>query len=68
MDWLWLNYSLSPVFTKIVIVEKKNGETKAGLRVLGGFETMWHARGLYFPEIVTEESTSIYYSIKELKE
>ena len=59
---------MSPIFTKIVIVEKANGESRAGLRKLGAFETVTHAAGLRFPEVVSEHNSSIYYSIKELNE
>ena len=58
----------SPIFTKIVIVEKRNGETKAGLRPLGILETVWHAAGIHLPETVTEDSPNIYYNVTELKE
>ena len=67
-DWLWLSMKYSPIFTKIVIVEKRNGEVKAGLRPLGILETVWHAVGIHLPETVTEDSPNIYYNITELKE
>ena len=52
IDWVILMQKYSPVFTKIVVVESKNGERKAGLRVMSPFETMRSALGLVFPEIV----------------
>ena len=51
-----------------MIVEKQNGESKAGLRALGPIETMTHALGIRFPDIVTQHNSSIYYSIKELRD
>lgn len=51
-----------------MIVQKKNGERKAGLRVLGIIETIWNALGLFFPEILEEDSPAIFYSVKKLKE
>jgi hypothetical protein len=59
---------MSPIFTKIVIVELANGETKAGLKVLGTFETIKYALGVRFPEIVTEQDPQIFYNIKELRD
>ena len=58
----------SPIFTKIVIV-KAQGNRKAGLRVLGLFETMFHAIGIKFPETINSDSnTKVYFNVKELKE
>lgn len=51
-----------------MIVEKANGESKAGLRVLGPWEMITHSMGIRFPEVVKQEDPSIYFSIKELKE
>lgn len=45
-DWVWLMMKFSPIFTKIVVVEKKNGETKVGLRALSAWESIWHAMGI----------------------
>lgn len=61
-----LNYS--PIFTKIVIV-KAQGNRRAGLRILGFFECIWHAIGIQFPETIDSGSTTkVYFSIKELRE
>lgn len=68
VDWLYLILNYSPVFTKIVIV-KAQGNRKAGLRVLGLFETLFHAIGIKFPETINSDSnTKVYFSIKELKQ
>lgn len=68
VDWLWLVLSYSPIFTKIVIV-KAQGNRKAGLRILGFFESIWHAIGIQFPETIdSSDSTKVYFSIKELRE
>ena len=71
VDWLWLKLNYSPVFTKIVIV-KAQGNRKAGLRILGFFETIWHAIGIQFPETIdkskNENSSHVYFSVKELRE
>lgn len=71
VDWLWLKLNYSPVFTKIVIV-KAQGNRKAGLRILGFFETIWHAIGIQFPETIdkskNENSSHVYFSIKEVRE
>ena len=68
LDYLYLMQRYSPIFTKIVIVEKANGETKAGLRVLGPMQMITHSIGICFPDVVKEEDPSIYFSIKELKD
>ena len=68
VDWCFLLQNMSPVFTKIVIVEKANGQSKLGIRALGSFETITHALGIRFPDIVTEHTSNIFYSIKELRE
>lgn len=49
VDWVYLHWHYSPVFTKIVIV-KAQGTRKAGLRVLGPLEVILHALGIVFPE------------------
>jgi len=68
VDYIWLAQMYSPCFTRIVYVELPNGESKVGLRILGPIESIFSALGLSFPETVTVESPSIYYSIKELRE
>jgi hypothetical protein len=45
---------MSPIFTKIVIVELASGETKTGLKALGGLESIKYALGVKFPEIITQ--------------
>ena len=67
-DWVYLMQNFSPTFTKIVIVEKPNGEVKAGLRVMGAIETIMAAIGLDFPQVVSKENDNIYFSVKKLKE
>ena len=57
----------SPIFTKAVVVEKGK-ERKVGLRVLGYVEMLFHAIGIKFPEIVTEDQSYIYFSLKEMRE
>lgn len=52
LDYVHLMYRYSPLFTKIVIVEKPNGETKAGLRVFGPLDYVTHSIGICFPEVV----------------
>ena len=67
MDWLYLLLNYSPIFTKIVVV-KAQGNRKAGLRALGVFETMTHAIGIKFPEVIDSgSSTKVYFNISELK-
>ena len=51
VDWLFLNLSYSPIFTKIVIVQIKEGY-KIGLRPLSTFEMITHGLGINFPETV----------------
>lgn len=68
IDWIILMQKYSPVFTKIVVVEKKSGEKKAGLRIMGTFEAVRNALGLVFPEVVDEDKPYIYYSVKQLRE
>ena len=66
VDWVYLVLNYSPIFTKIVIM-RVQGNKKIGLRPLGYFETVFHALGIKFPEVM--ESTpngGVYYSIKEL--
>ena len=67
-DWLFLMQTFSPVFTKIVVVEKSNGERKAGLRILGPIESILAAIGLDLPEVVQKEKSYIYFNVKKLKE
>jgi 1-acyl-sn-glycerol-3-phosphate acyltransferase len=60
IDWFYLSYKYSPCFTRIVI---HNG--RAGLRILGWWESIWSAIGLKFPE---ESDTKPFYSLKELRD
>jgi len=53
VDWMYLLQTISPIFTKIVIVELANGETRTGLKALGALESIKYALGVRFPEIVT---------------
>lgn len=57
----------SPIFTKAVVVEKGK-DRKVGLRILGYIEMLFHAIGIKFPEVVNEDKSYIYYSIKEIRE
>jgi len=57
----------SPTFTKVVVVDKPNGETSIGLRVLGMWEIVCHALGINVPETNASDS-GVFYSIKELKD
>ena len=68
IDYVKLVNLYSPCFTRIVFVELPNGESKTGLRILGPIETIFAAFGLAFPETITSESESVFYSIKELRE
>lgn len=67
IDWVYLVLNYSPIFTKIVIM-RVQGNKKVGLRPLGYFETVFHALGIKFPEVIESNSGSVYYNIKELKE
>lgn len=60
--------TLSPIFTQIVIVKQKNGQSKVGLRKLGTLETIRCAIGIKFPEEVDEEPNNVYYSVKQLRD
>jgi len=68
VDWLYLIFRYSPTFTQIVIVKQPGGSTKAGLRILSGWELFKHAIGLKFPEEVSEDPGYVYYSIKQLRQ
>ena len=66
VDWLYLIFKFSPTFTKIVIVKQANGQKKAGLRILSGWELFRNACGIQFPEEESEEKNYVYYNLKEL--
>ena len=70
IDFVYLMCNFSPIFTKIVILDSKHGSSKAGLRVMGTWETIWTALGIKMPEIREnfKADSDVFFSVKKLRE